>query len=325
MVLRDRTPDVREIVELAKVPTDWSRSGDTLLVSYALMPAGLPGEPAVQALQVLDRRGRVTGQWAEYWPLDYWAVPGGFVGMTTRSSGRGVHPMLVRGGVPSPLTEIKGARAARSGEVRFGQGWLLDEEAMTVTREKIEGCRPGSIRIDTRGRIWCLNRPKTEMAWSEDGQSWTRHQLSTSYTEFCDGGARGSDLEVVGDVVAIGLWRADVSLDRGATWGDVELPFRLVGAHRGAGGSFPNCTNVGPLPDGRLVMSYFGTAIADDATNTSWTMLSTPLGTTYAGRIEGALLAAPRRPFADGWLVSYDAGDTWRPLTIRRVIRHTLR
>ena len=71
-------------------------------------------------------------------------------------------------------------------------------------------------------------------------------------------------------------------------------------------------------------MEYFGTAIADDATNTSWGKLSTPPGTTYAGRIEGALLAAPRKPFTDGWLVSYDAVGTWQSLTVRSLLRHAL-
>jgi len=321
-VLRDRTPDADEVIALAKTPRAWTRGRDTLLVEYWLTRPGFWDSPAVVAMQVLDRRGRVLGRWVEdpqVGSRDYWPAGRDFVGL----SWYGDRPVLARGGSLIPLTQVRGTHARKPGDIRFGRGWLLSPATKTVTRERLPGCRQDSIRTDLRGWVWCLDRPKEQIAWSADeGRTWARHTLSDSYFEYCDGGALGSDLEVRGDVVAIGLWRADFSLDRGTTWHDVLLPWRMVGLHHERPEA-DNCTQVTPLSDGRLVIGFFRFAVATDPTNTRFTLIRTPRHTRFATVQEGVVVAVSRRPYGETF-VSYDGAETWQRSSPRTLLRHLL-
>jgi hypothetical protein len=324
--LRAGSPDAEEVIALAKTPMTWTKGKGTLLLQYGLMNAyDWPTASIVSTIQVLDRRGRVLGQWVDTSgrsgvQRDYWPAGRHFVGV----SEHGGSAVLIQDGSVSPLSRDRRPREAQPGDIRFGLGWLLDLTSMSLARERIEGCRKDSIRNDSRGRIWCLDASKEAIRWSDDGaRTWARHELSTSYIEACDGGARGAELDVRGDVVAIGMWRADFSLDRGRTWQDVSLPFELVGAHRGDGGSFPNCTQVQPLADGRLVLEYFGVAIAVDATNTRFMPVRTPPRTRFAGVYEGVAVAASRRPYGERF-VSFDGAVTWQKLRVGSLVRHLL-
>lgn len=323
--LRAGTPDAEEVIALARTPMAWTRGKGTLLLEYGLMYAyDWPAAPVVSAFEVRDRRGRVLGQWVDTSgrrgnPRQYWPTGSFFVGV----SQAGGTAVLVEDGSMSSLSRDR-PREAQPGDIRFGPGWLLDQASMSIARERIEGCRKESIHNDSRGRIWCLDGSKEAIRWSDDGgRTWSHHVLSTSYLEFCDGGSRGAELDVHGDVVAIGMWRADFSLDRGRTWQDVALPFELVGAHQGDGGSFPNCTGVQPLADGRLVIGYFGTAVATDATNTRFVKVRTPPRTGFAGIHEGVAIAASDRPFGDRF-VSFDGALTWQKLRADSLVRHLL-
>jgi hypothetical protein len=161
------------------------------------------------------------------------------------------------------------------------------------------------------------------VSWSDDGKAWTRHTLSTSYRSLCDGGAVGADLEILADRVVIGLWRADFTSNRGRTWRDVALPFRMVGANDGIGTPYDaDCTHVDLMRDGRLHMSYFRHAVATDESATTFVRVARP---SNAGRVnyrtyEGILVAPLRRQHGER-VVSYD-GAHWRPLRVRALLRH---
>jgi hypothetical protein len=323
--MRAAHPDAGEVIALAKNPSAWVRGTNTVLLIYSLMPSSdWPTGRAVSAVQVVDRRGSVLTEWVDadrghglstYWPAgqDFVAIP--------QYGGR---PWLLRHGAPTQLTVEPGARPADQTDVHFGPGWLLDPASGTVTRESRPGCRQDAIRTDLRGRVWCLDRTKKHLTWSGENTGPTgNHTLSTSYFEYCDGGTLGVDLEVLGDVVTIGMWRADFSLDRGRTWHDVPLPLDLVGSHRSLSESEANCTHVQPLSDGRLVIQYFDAAVATDTSNTRFRAIRTPPGTIFAGVHEGILTTATRRPYGTTW-VSYDGDATWLPLQVDPLVRHLL-
>jgi hypothetical protein len=80
---------------------------------------------------------------------------------------------------------------------------------------------------------------------------------------------------------------------------------------------------VSPLPDHRLVVSYFGSVVATDASNTQFHKVATPRGMRFAGVQEGVMLAASHRAYGD-LFVSYDSGGTWRPLRTRLLVRRLL-
>jgi len=321
-VLRDQTPDADEVIALAKTPTSWTRGRNTLLVEYWLARQAYWDDPAAVAVQVLDRRGRVLGQWAEdpeVGSRDYWPAGRDFVGLPSYAGG----PVLARDGSLIPLTQVRGTRPRKPGDIRFGRGWLLDPAAKTVARERLPGCRQDSIRTDLRGWVWCLDRHKEHIAWSADeGRTWSRHTLSDSYFEYCDGGTLGSDLVVLGNVVAIGLWRADFSLDRGTTWHDVPVPWRMAGLHHERPEA-DDCTQVTPLSDGRLVIGYFRIAVATDPTNTLFRIIRTPRRTHFAAMQEGVVVAVPHRPYGETF-VSYDGAETWQRPSPRTLLRHLL-
>ena len=170
---------------------------------------------------------------------------------------------------------------------------------------------------------WCLNRPKDQVLWSDDGKAWQRHRLSTSYFSYRDGGELGADLTILDDVVTIGLLRADFSVDRGNTWWTVSLPADRVGAGVPPSGSEQNCADVSPLPDHRLVVSYFDSLVATDASNTRFRKVAPPRATRFAEVQEGVMLAASHKPYGD-LFASYDSGHTWLPLNARQVARHLL-
>jgi hypothetical protein len=217
------------------------------------------------------------------------------------------------------LRTVPQKSAVPTDDVRVARGWVLDRDARTLYRSPLDGCRTDSIRADLGGRIWCLAPGKHDVLWSDDGgSSWTRQRLSDSYFEWCDGGTYGADLQVLGPTVAIGLWRADWSLDRGRTWRDVELPFRSM---RRGPPSGMDCPVVTPLRDGRLVMTYFGHAAAVDSTNTAFEPVRTPPGLQFAGVSEGLMTAASNKAYG-ARRVSYDGGRTWRPIEPRALARH---
>jgi hypothetical protein len=329
-VARDRTPDARDIIALAKLPTYWEVGHNRVLVGYGVpAPVDWPDRlSAPSAWQVLDRHGRVLGQWAQRTAYEF--VPAGryFVGLEPAFS-RGVEPygdasraLLVRGGMPTSLTLLPGHRSKRPSELRVDGGWLVDPSRLTIIREELPLCFRGGSRLDSHGRIWCLNREKDQILWSDDGQAWQRHQLSISYFDYCDGGALGADPTILGDVVAVGLMRADFSVDRGDTWWTVSLPVERVGAGPPLG-SEQNCAEVSPLPDHRLVVSYFGFLVATDASNTRFRTVATPQATRFVGVQQGVMLAASRSPYGD-LLTSYDSGRTWLPLETQQLVRHLL-
>jgi hypothetical protein len=202
-------------------------------------------------------------------------------------------------------------------------GWLVDPSRLTITREELPHCHRGSSRLDRHGRIWCLDPKKVHLLWSDDGEAWQRHRLSTSYFNYCDGGTLGADLKILGDAVTIGLLRADFSVDRGHTWRTVALPVDKVGAGAPLPGSEQNCADVSPLPDHRLVVSYFGSLVAMDASNTRYRKVTTPRGTQFDGVQEGVMLAASHKAYRD-LVASYDSGRTWRQLKTRQLARHLL-
>jgi hypothetical protein len=329
-LLRDPAPRADEVISVAKAPRAWTRARDRLLVQYGVAGPFL-GSDAVElaAVQVLDRRGRVRGEWVEggagQAARDYWPVGRQrFAGLPQWDEGSGtVKPVLVRDGTLVPLTRVNRPRPARPVDVRFGHGWLLDQAARTITPERRDSCRRDSIRTDVDGGTWCLGLGKQRMYWTHDrGRTWQSHDLSTSYLGFCDGGGRGTDLAVQGDVVAIGLWRADFSFDAGATWQDVSLPYELVGGNPD-GIVTSNCTTVVPLPDGRLAISHYKMAVATDPTNTRFELLQLPRGTEFAYVDEGVIVAPPRRRFGDRY-VSYDGGTTWQVPRARSLVRHLI-
>jgi hypothetical protein len=322
-VQRDRTPDAQDIIALAKFPTSWEVAHNRVLVGYRVTylsdwPSQF-GAPA--AWRVLDHRGRVLGEWAQR--VDYQFVPAGryFVGLKPFAGGS--KALLVRRGTPATLTLIPGPRTKRPADLRVDGGWLVDPSRLTISREALPLCHSGSSRVDTHDRIWCLNGQKDELLWSDDGKAWQRHRLSTSYLEFCDGGALGADPKILGDVVTVGLKRADFSVDRGDTWWTVSLPVERVGAGMPVPGSEQNCADVSPLPDHRLVVSYFASLVATDASNTRFTWVATPRGTQFAGVQEGVMLAASDTPYGE-LLASFDSGRTWRPLDARQLARTLL-
>jgi hypothetical protein len=324
-VLRDRTPDADEVISLARTPYAWTRGGDTVLVEYGLFRAyGWPDNPSAVAVQVLDRRGRVVDQWAETATdadREYRSAGPHFVWMAPY---RGPRPFLMRDGTPVPLTFMRGARTAGPGDLRFGQGWLLNEDTGTVTQERLHGCRSDTVRTDRHGRVWCLDGRKKHLSFSDDGGlTWTRHTLSDSYFEYCDGGALGADVLIQDDAVAVALYRADFSLDRGRSWHDVNLPLAMIGSRPATGGSEADCTFSGLLADGRLVIGHFGDAVATDPSNTRFAPVRTPPGTRYLEAREGVMVAASRRLHGQRF-ESYDGGDTWEPVRLTALLRHLL-
>jgi len=327
-VLRQAVPAADDVIALAKVPASWTAGEDRLLLEYRLMPPSeWPYGQYTVALQTLDANGRLLAQTVDPGTKfgsgirKYYPAGRAFVGITSYGPPAGV---LIRDDGVDELATVRGSRVAGPGDVPVGPGWLLDQATMTLTRERLGGCQSESIRNDLRDRVWCLDPEKTTLAWSDDrGDTWTRHRLSASYFEYCDGGTLGADLAVHDTTVAIGLWRADFSHDRGETWSDVDLPYRLVGAHPGQAGSEANCAGATPLVDGRLVLDHFGAAMAADPTNTKFAKLRTPDETQYAGVEEGLLTAASKQPYGTR-LVSYDAGRTWQPPRAEDLVRHVL-
>jgi hypothetical protein len=334
-VQRDRSPSVRDILALGKSPTVWRVGRDHVLAGYPVPSRYDWPDPWAGpiAWQVLDRRGEVVGQWAQRAHHEF--VPAGrfFVGLrarfgrTTEEYGDASKAILVRRARPERLRLVAGQRDKRTADVRADGGWLIDPTRLTITREALPLCLRGSSRLDSHGRIWCLNRAKDEVLWSDNGKVWQRHMLSTSYFEWCDGGTTGADLEILDDVVTIGLQRADFSVDRGKTWWTAALPADRVGAGDPRGSSEQNCADVSVLPDNRLVVSYFGSIVASDASNTRFRAVTTPVGTYHVGvrkgTQEGVMLAATRSAYGD-LLASYDSGRTWRPLRARDLARRLL-
>jgi hypothetical protein len=300
----------------------WTAARDRILLEYFLPWSNYfeITAPRVVALRVVDRQGRTVSEsvqrYGGSWP-DAWAVGRDFIATVGRNEF-----LRIGDGDATSLTFQSSSRSAHAGDVRFGHGWLYDRQALTITPERLPPCRRDTARVDAHGRIWWLDRPKTHVLSSDDGQRWNRHALSTTYFEWCDGGAPGSDLATSGDTVAIGLWRADLTTDRGATWHDVPLPYRRVGAHRAHDGA-PNCTAVEPMPDGRLVISYFNTLVAEDPTNTRFHRLDLPKHTLYTYAREGVLQAISSRPYG-GVRVSYDGGDTWHPVRMGSLLHYLL-
>ena len=88
------------------------------------------------------------------------------------------------------------------------------------------------------------------------------------------------------------------------------LPTDLVGGNPSGVSGINDCTIVEPLADGRLLMRYFGEALATDPSNTRFARVRTPPGTRFAG-IEEGLLTAATHEANGGRLVSYDGGATW--------------
>jgi hypothetical protein len=333
-VLRSRQPvEAKTVIALAGAPMSWATGRDRVLLEYWLTSPRDPDWPdaRVIARRVVDRQGRILSESVQrtqgWW--DTWAVGHDFITADFRYglSFRPSSVFLLGQRAPTPLTFERSYRSARHGDIRFGYGWLYDPRSGTVSPELLPPCRKDTARVDGRGRIWCLDRSKTHVLWSDDGRRWAGHVLSTTYFDWCDGGTLGADLAISGDTVAIGLWRADFTTDRGITWHDVSLPYRRVGAHRG---TYPNCTRVEPLPDGRLVLTYFRTLVGDDPANTGFSALRTPAHTFDAGAStypadarDGALLAVSREPSGPRH-VSYDGGHTWHPVRVSALLHHLL-
>lgn len=328
-VLRDPAPAVDEVVALSGSPMAWTRAGDRLLIQYGIGDAEFwPIDSKLGVVQIFDRQGRVRAEWVEGVGVEaareYWPVGRGLVGIRPRFSKGPVSPVLVRGDTIMRLTEERGFRAVRSGDVRFGRGWLLDEAEGTVARERRAGCRQDTIVTGADGRTWCLDPAKRRVQWTRDGVMWESYALSTSYFDYCDGGSFGADIAILGDVVAVGMFRADFSFDAGATWNDVELPTRLVNVDPDPDSLGDNCPHVEPLPDGRLVLRYVPVAVATDRSNTTFRLVKPPPRTFIRwGLDEGVMVALQRRPSATRF-ASYDGGETWQPLRARSLVQHLL-
>jgi hypothetical protein len=317
------------IITAAGDPYAWVRGhGRALLLYYEMPPRWWPSEEAgEQAVALVDRDAHVLRRWApgRAAEMDWWPVGRGFVGMTQHGE-RG--PVLLHATGVVVLTQERGYRTYRAGDTRFGEGWLLNRSDRTISKEDLPHSRCARSRwtpsalTDLRGRLWCLDSRRRSLSWTDDGRAWTRHRLAASHFEYCDGGTTGAEIAILGRRVAVGLWRADFSFDRGRTWSDVDLPVKLVGADQGAGGSFPNCTEVRPLADGRLVLSYFGVAVATGIENTEFALVDYPAGTrgAYPPLFEGVLVASQRE--YGRRLVSYDGGATWREFRSRALLQH---
>jgi hypothetical protein len=290
------------------------------------MPAyDWPSWASTTAVVLLGPGGRVRMEGVDPYAgstREYVPAGAGFVGLSGYPPRR---PVYVDDDGVVTLGLEREPRTARPDDVRISGGWLLDRAAMTLSRERLEGCLADSVRVDLQQRVWCLNPRKTTLSWTDDGgRTWERHPLSTSYFWFCDGGTVGSDLTVQGEVVAIGLWRADISLDRGGSWQDVDLPYRRVGAYTAEHtGDDANCTHVSPLADGRLVMSYARVEVAGDTSNTWFSPVEVPARMSFVGTPEGLMLAASRKAYGVR-LVSYDGARTWRPIRLRVLAQHLL-
>jgi len=318
-------PDPVGVIAAAKTPHEWVRGHGRTLLRYVQSPTRWwPEDFGKTAVALVTPRGRVVRRWSppvRWEALQWWPAGRGFVGVNHYGA-LTPGPMLLTDGGVTELTPVRGARHHRAGDVRFGKGWLLDRTRTTVTRELLPPTRcAGSALVDLRGRVWCLDRRKRTLSWTDDGRSWDRHRLSTTYFEYCDGGTLGAEIEVLGDRVAVGLWRADVSGDRGRTWHDVDLPYRLVGAHRVSYSSEANCTRVSPLSDGRLLLSYFGDAVATSPSNTEFTLLDFPVRRFDYSSVSEGVLVAPQRRYGER-LVSYDGGTTWDELRVRSLLAH---
>lgn len=321
-------PDPGPIIAAAGDPYAWVHGHGRVLLLYFQMrtrwwPEAEMGQPAVA---LVDRSAHVLHRWAPGGGLemDWWPAGRGFVGMPPPWGRR--EPVLLRARGAVPLVEERGYRPYRETDVRFGHGWLLDPVHRTVTKEDLPRSRCARTRstpsalTDLRGRTWCLDPRRGTLSWTDDGRAWTRHRLASRHFEYCDGGTAGAQVAVLGRQVAVGLWRADFSADRGRTWRDVDLPFELVGAHQGDGGSFPNCTWVSTLKDGRLVLEYFGLAVATSVDNTAFELVDPPARTLHPYAVEGVLVA-PHRQYGRR-LVSYDGGDTWRAFHTPDLLAH---
>ena len=127
------------------------------------------------ARRVLDRHGRIVAEsvqrpriWWDTWPMGHDFIEADFTYGFTPSS-----VVLLGRGAATPLTFQRTPRPAGPHDVRFGYGWLYDGHARTVTPERLPSCRKDSARVDTRGRIWCLDHRKTHLLWSDDGRRWS--------------------------------------------------------------------------------------------------------------------------------------------------------
>lgn len=312
-------PDPAAVVAAAGAPDGWVRGRERVLMTYSVPRAEVRDTGARQAVVLVSRGGEVLGRWASDRPswrwLEWRPAGGGFVGTSPYGRTR----LLVGPGGMTGLSLEQGSRPYRHGDVRFGEGWLLDRAGRTLARERLprDRCR-GGVEVDLRSRTWCLDEDKQVVSWTDDHEAWTSHALSTSHFQWCDGGDTGADLQVLGEQVVVGLYRADFTHDRGLSWHDVDLPFEMVGAHQGQGSSFPNCTTVTPLRDGRLVLSYFGTAVATDASNTTYALADFDQRYRVRNLAEGVLAGVrrgTREPFA-----SYDGGTTWVPLRVPELL-----
>lgn len=312
-------PEATAVVTAAGAPHRWFRGRDAVLLSYLVRQREAHGTVGRSAVLLVSREGTPLRRWASTRPkwgrMDWVPAGDGFVALGTY----GTPLLLVRPQGVTALVEERASRHARPGDLRFGEGWLLDRGRATVTRERLPRgrCR-GGAQVDLHGRTWCLDEEKAVVSWTDDHETWTSHTLSTSHFEWCDGGTTGARLELLGDQVVVGLYRADISPDRGQTWYDVDLPYEMVGAHRARGGSFPNCTGIDQLGDGRLVLSYFDTAVATDPSNTAFTLAR--FGTPYRSLelLEGVLVGFLRG--AGEREVSYDGGTTWVPIRVPELL-----
>lgn len=311
------SPDPAAVVAAAGAPVGWVRGPERALLAYRVPRGDRRDVGGSAALVLLTSEGEVLGRWASdrsSWASLDWSPAGrAFVGASRYGRTR----LLVRPGGITELREERGRRTFRHGDTRFGQGWLLDAARTRIARELLPRDRcGGDVEVDLRGRTWCLDEEKRVVSWTDDHETWTSHQLSTSHLEYCDGGTTGAELELLGDQVVIGLWRADFSQDRGLTWHDVDLPYSADGAFRS--GSVPNCTELTTLVDGRLLFSHFGNFVATDASNTAFVPFDFPSGLRWFEQLEGVLVGVRRGK--TGPDVSYDGGTTWVPLRVPELL-----